>query len=153
MLGDLFILNDKGRFIDNGDGTITDFHLNLMWKKTDSFQDIKKWVNWFKSNDYANKMNQEGFCGHSDWRLPSEEEAWSLFDTDKISQDKYGDDIYLDPVFQKGSVGITWTFETKDSAALVIQYEDGGRIWPSQYAYMNMAARLVRDIKKINKSI
>ena len=139
-------MNNKHRFIDNGDGTITDSHLNLMWKKTDSFQDKKKWVNWFKSKEYAEKTNQEVFCGYSNWRLPSEDEAWSLFDMEKINQDKYGDSIYIDPVFEKGSVGITWTVETKDSAALVIQYEDGDRIWPSQYAYMNMAARLVRNL-------
>ena len=139
-------MNDIDRFIDNGDGTITDLKLNLMWKKTDSFQDTNKWVNWFKSNDYAEKINENEFAGYSDWRLPSEEEAWSLFDLEKTSQDKYGDNIYLDPIFENKSVGITWTCETKDSAALVIQYEDGDRIWPSQYANMNMAARLVRNL-------
>ena len=140
------IVSDEERFIDNGNGTVTDTRLNLMWKKTDSFQDTNKWVNWFKSKNYADKLNEERFAGHSDWRLPSEDEAWSLFDMSKTSQDKYGDDIYLDPVFENGSVGITWTRETKDSAALVIQYEDGDRIWPSQYAHMNMAARLVRNL-------
>ena len=33
------------RFIDNGDGTITDLETKLMWKQTDSFQDTSKSVN------------------------------------------------------------------------------------------------------------
>ena len=38
------------RFMDNGNGSISDQELNLIWKKTDSFQDLKKWVNWFDKN-------------------------------------------------------------------------------------------------------
>ena len=134
------------RFTDTRDGPITDLQFNLMWKKTDSFQDTQKWVNWFKSQEYAKKINASKFSSYSNWRLPTEEEAWSLFDLSKINKDKYGDNIYLDPIFESGSVGITWTHNTRDSAALVIQYEDGDRIWPSQYAHINMAVRLVRSL-------
>ncbi len=139
-------MTEAQRFIDNGDGSISDQELNIMWKKTDSFQDIKKWVNWFKCEEYSAKLNKESFAGYSNWRLPTEDEAWSLFDLKKTNTDKYGDDIYLDPIFEPGSVGVTWTQSTRDSSALIIQYEDGDKIWPSQYAHMNMAARMVRDI-------
>ncbi len=139
-------MTEVQRFRDNEDGTISDNELNVMWQKKDSFQDLKKWVNWFKSKDYFEKLNKEAFAGYSNWRLPTEDEAWSLFDLKKTNTDKYGDDIYLDPVFEPGSVGVTWTKETRDSSALIIQYEDGDKIWPSQYAHMNMAVRLVRDI-------
>ena len=139
-------MTENLRFIDNGDGTITDTRLSVMWKKTDSFQDIKKWVNWFKAKDYADKTNADMFAGHSNWRLPKQAEAWSLFDPDKTNKDKYGESIYLDPIFAPGNVGTTWTEDTKDSSALIIQYEDGGQVWPSQYANLSMAVRLVRDI-------
>ena len=76
-------MSELERFTDNGDGTITDSQLNLMWKKNDSFQDTNKWINWFKSNKYAENLNKERFAGHSNWRLPSEDEAWSLFDMSK----------------------------------------------------------------------
>ena len=138
-------MTEAQRFTDNGDGTISDSEFNVMWKKTDSFQDLKKWVNWFKCQEYYEKLNKESFAGYSNWRLPIEEEAWSLFDLKKTNTDKYGDDIYLDPIFEPGSVGITWTKATRDSSALVIQYEDGDKNWPSQYAHLNMAVRLVRD--------
>ena len=139
-------MTDKSRFIDNGNGTITDSKTNVMWKKTDSFQDTKKWKNWFTGHEYMQIVNLERFGGFEDWRFPFEEEAYSLFDLDKTSQDKYGDDIYLDPVFEEGSAGVTWTEDTKDSSALVVQYEDGMKVWPSQYANLNMAVRLVRSL-------
>ena len=120
--------------------------LNLIWKKTDSFQDTGKWINWLKTKAYIENINAQNFAGHSNWRLPTQEEAWSLFDPNQTNQDKYGEDIYLDPVFETGSAGTTWTADTKNSAALVIQYEDGGQVWPSQYAHLNMAVRLVRNI-------
>lgn len=134
------------RFKDNGNGTITDQQLNVMWKKTDSFQDTKKWINWLKCPDYVSKINNGKFAGYNDWRLPSQEEAWSLFDLTKRNTDKYGEEIYLDPVFEPGGAGGTWTDATKDSAALFIQYEDGVQAWPSQYANLSMAVRLIRNI-------
>jgi len=139
-------MTNQSRYIDNGNGTITDTQTNLMWKKTDSFQDTKKWKNWFTGHEYLQIVNLEKFGGHEDWRFPFEEEAYSLFELDKTNQDKYGDDIYLDPIYEAGSAGVTWTEDTKDSSALIIQYEDGMKVWPSQYANLNMAVRLVRDL-------
>jgi hypothetical protein len=120
--------------------------MNVMWKKTDSFQDNKKWLNWFKGQDFVEIANLERISGYEDWRFPTEEEAWSLFDLEKTNTDKYGDEIYLDPIFEPGSAGTTWTLEEKDSSALIIQYEDGQKVWPSKYANMNMAYRMVRKI-------
>ena len=68
------------RFIDNGNGTITDNELKLIWRKTDSFQDTKKWMNWFKGQDYIEISNLERLAGYDSWRYPKQDEAWSLFD-------------------------------------------------------------------------
>ena len=139
-------MSENHRFVDNGNGTITDNKMKVMWKKTDSFQDTKKWLNWLKGQDFVEIANLERIAGYEDWRFPTEEEAWSLFELDKVNTDKYGDEIYLDPIFEPGSAGTTWTLEEKDSSALVIQYEDGQKVWPSKYANMNMAYRMVRKI-------
>ena len=139
-------MTENARYIDNGNGTITDTQTNLMWKKTDSFQDTKKWKNWFTGHEYMQIVSLERFGGFEDWRYPSEDEAYSLVELDKTNQDKYGDDIYLDPIFEPGSAGGTWTEDIKDSSSLVIQYEDGLKVWPSQYANLNMAVRLVRNL-------
>lgn len=139
-------MSQDERFTDNGNGTITDNKLNLMWKKTDSFQDTKKWKNWFTGHEYMQIVNLERFAGHEDWRFPWEFEAFELLDIEKSNTDKYGDSIYIDPIFEPGSAGVTWTEDVKDSSALIIQYEDGIKVWPSQYANLNMAVRLVRDL-------
>lgn len=139
-------MTEQPRFIDNGNDTITDRQINVMWKKQDSFQELQKWRNWFKSQEYAELINIQKFAGHSDWRLPSQEEASALFDLDKTNKDKFGDDIYLDPIFPAGSCGTTWTSDTKGSASLIIQYEDGAQVWPSQYANLSMGVRLVRSL-------
>lgn len=139
-------MTEQPRFVDNGNGTITDHQLQVMWKKTDSFQDTKKWQNWFRGHEYLQIVNLERFGGFDDWRFPLEDEAFSLLELDKANKDKYGDDIYLDPIFEPGSAGVTWTEDVKESAALVVQYEDGVKVWPSQYANLNMAVRLCRTL-------
>jgi hypothetical protein len=136
----------KNRFIDNENGTITDDQMKVMWRKTDSFQDTNKWLNWFKGQDYVEITNMERLAGFDDWRYPTEEEAWSLFDLSYKNTDKYGDEIYLSAVFEAGSAGTTWTLAERDSSALIIQYEDGMKVWPSKYANLNMAYRMVRNI-------
>ena len=136
----------NNRFVDNNNGTITDNQMKVMWKKTDSFQDTQKWLNWFKGQDYVEITNMERLAGCDDWRYPTEEEAWSLFDLSYKNTDKYGDDIYLHSIFEPGSAGTTWTLAERDSSALVIQYEDGMKVWPSKYAHLNMAYRMVRPI-------
>ena len=139
-------MTDNKRFIDNGNSTITYLKMKIIWKKTDSFQDTKKWQNWFKCQDYSEITNIQLFAGSEEWRYPNEEEAWSLFDLGNKNTDKYGDEIYLHSIFGPGSGGTTWTIEEKDSSALVIQYEDGVKVWPSKYANMNMCVRLVRNL-------
>ena len=62
-------MSENGRFIDNENGTITDTKMNVMWKKTDSFQDNKKWLNWFKGQDYVEIANESNFdfLGRLEW--------------------------------------------------------------------------------------
>jgi hypothetical protein len=120
--------------------------MQVIWRKTDSFQDTKKWLNWFKGQDYVEINNMERLAGFDNWRYPTEEEAWSLFDLSYKNTDKYGDEIYLSSIFEAGGAGTTWTLAERDSSALIIQYEDGMKVWPSKYANLNMAYRLVRSV-------
>ena len=64
------------RFIDNGDGTVTDTQLSLMWAQTDNHADIF-WENaasWIKS-DFADQIGTR----YTDWRLPTITELQSLY--------------------------------------------------------------------------
>jgi hypothetical protein len=67
------------RFLDNGDGTVTDVDSKLMWMRCPSGQ---TWVdaqctgqvtafNWPDAVREANQMNRNGDAFFNDWRLPA----------------------------------------------------------------------------------
>jgi hypothetical protein len=68
------------RFTDNGDGTITDHELNLMWSKTDNNGNIdwnqaEKWSIY----TFPYTLPQK----YENWRLPTLKELQSLVEKDK----------------------------------------------------------------------
>lgn len=94
------------RFVDNGDGTVTDSKTRLQWeKKSDdgSIHDQDNTYTWSTGapnnpdgtafTTFLKTLNTEQcFAGHCDWRLPSVAEFQSLVD--------YGGfDPAIDPVF------------------------------------------------------
>lgn len=60
-----------GRFIDNGDGTVTDSLTHLMWASKDSL------TTYDGASQFCNNYRAGGY---SDWRMPSEEELNGLYD-------------------------------------------------------------------------
>lgn len=104
-----------GRFTDNGDGTVTDRQLKLMWSKTDNQGDInwiqaEKWVQ-FTFPDTVPKR-------YENWRLPTLAELQSLLVEDKNNkgyETECGQWVKTVPEI-KLSCGWVWTSET-DSIA------------------------------------
>lgn len=82
----------RGRFEDQGDGTILDHLTGLTWEKKcqcpDSLHAVGLKVSGllegsFDLNEWLANINQEGgngFAGHADWRIPNAEELVSLVD-------------------------------------------------------------------------
>jgi hypothetical protein len=70
----------KGRFVDNKDGTVTDFVTNLMWVKNGWRIDFVSALKWKDAVAKCKKFNQGGY---NDWRLPTLEEWKSLIDASK----------------------------------------------------------------------
>lgn len=85
------------RFIDNGDGTITDEWTGLTWEKKsddESIHDIDKEYTWSRTGSvpdgtaftiFVKTLNDNAFAGHKDWRLPTVHELqdianYELFD-------------------------------------------------------------------------
>ena len=93
-------------FVDNGDGTISDTQSNLMWKKDDSFKEFGYGINWIEAQDYCEMLNEKQFAGYDDWRLPSGEEAKSVFSFTQSNTDKDGAETHISELFEPG-VGIT----------------------------------------------
>ena len=82
-----------GRFVDNGDETITDTQLGLMWEKKTSavgsgtsstdIRDVDNTYTWeYAMNEWIDRLNGRliafandgAFARHSDWRLPTMQE-------------------------------------------------------------------------------
>ncbi|PIQ97237.1 MAG: hypothetical protein COV67_05360 [Nitrospinae bacterium CG11_big_fil_rev_8_21_14_0_20_56_8] len=105
--------NEPPRFIDNGDGTITDTVTTLMWMKEDSFNILKKFLSYGDAVKFLNKINTENYCGHGDWRFPDKHEAYSLFIKESAIRDKYDMDIHIHPVFSERGGFNTWTCHTR----------------------------------------
>ncbi|MBI4389159.1 MAG: hypothetical protein HY580_03180, partial [Nitrospinae bacterium] len=43
------------RFVDNGDGTVTDLLTRLMWMKNDTWLELGSLLNWHQGQEYAAK--------------------------------------------------------------------------------------------------
>jgi hypothetical protein len=74
------------RFIDNGNGTVTDTKTGLIWVKnphTDLSAVFKSEMNWKDAKAACEKL---GFAGHKDWRLPTVAELFSIVDHTKDAE-------------------------------------------------------------------
>jgi hypothetical protein len=99
------------RFVDNGDGTVTDRQQDLMWSKTDNQGDInwidaEKWVRFTFPDTIQKRYN--------DWRLPTLAELQSLLVADKSSkgyETECGQWVKTVPEIRL-SCGWVWTSET-----------------------------------------
>jgi uncharacterized protein DUF1566 len=82
------------RFVDNGDGTVSDLATGLMWAKADS----GRAMNWGDTLAWCERLK---LAGHGDWRLPNAKELQSIVDYDRCPQapDAEQRGPAIDPVF------------------------------------------------------
>lgn len=133
------------RFASFGNGTVLDNETGLMWMQNDYWQMEGKWVNWYTANEYAQRMNNKKFAGHTDWRLPTVEEAASLYNRRKRNRDKDGDKIFIDDMFPQGAGWSTWTSEEKQNKAIIVSYKgEGGKEYQDKISGTDAFLRLVR---------
>ena len=135
-------------FVDNGDGTISDTHSNLMWKKDDSYKEFGYGITWFEAHDYCEMLNDKKFAGYDDWRLPGIEESKSLFSFVQSNSDKDGAEIHISDLFETGGGHNTWTYEEKpdyQQYAQKFSFVTGNDIWEhkdNEYSH----CRVTRDV-------
>jgi hypothetical protein len=68
------VTRPTARFLNNGDGTVTDNLTGLMWTQNANLDSTKPWAD---ALSYVNTLN---FAGYEDWRLPNRKEFISLMD-------------------------------------------------------------------------
>ncbi|WP_147676078.1 Lcl C-terminal domain-containing protein [Algibacter pacificus] len=95
----------KNNFIDNGDGTVSDYATGLMWQKADD----GKARDWEGALAYSEDLE---LAGYTDWRLPDAKELQSIVDYSRSPQTTNSPAI--DPVFS--------TTEIKDPEGKSGQY-------------------------------
>ena len=135
----------KARFVDNGDGTVTDSLHNRMWLKDDTWVDLGRIITWHQSQEYAKEMNGKKFAGYSNWHVPTASEAKLLFDYDVINTDVEGAEVHIDPIFTAGCGFTTWTSETRGNEGQIIFYVNGMPYWyKKDDKTISHAVRLVR---------
>jgi hypothetical protein len=100
--------NKIGKFIiEDGfekDGIAVDTKTNLVWlrfsygqrwENDNVFGESKK-VNWHDAMEIPEKLNQQGYAGYKDWRVPTITELESLIDKVKGTKGNYIDsDVFL----------------------------------------------------------
>ena len=144
----------KLRLVDNGNGTVTDLKHHLMWKKKDSYQEFKKWLNWLDAQVYVKKLNDEGFVGHNNWRLPTRKEIYTLYDeTKEVPWNYYWtrNKIHIDPIF--GNTGCCfWTSEEKKQFAYGFNFIRG-QSYLSMKGGIMKSLTVIRSVRTIEESL
>ena len=93
---------DMGRFVSGGENTVIDTKDCLMWKRTDSMNDMEKWVNYQESTDYVRELCEKNFAGFYNWRLPTRDEMSTLYNKSYSIKDKFGKEIHICECFATG---------------------------------------------------
>jgi hypothetical protein len=112
------------RFIDNGDGTITDSQQGLMWARSDNQADIF----WQEAKQWVRSKFPESIPERYDnWRLPTVGELQSLYRQDAGYAGyvtKCGQRVKIAPVFQISCI-LLWSSESVLGLPLAFDFQLG----------------------------
>ena len=133
-----------GRFVDNGDGTVTDRNTGLMWAAKDNGSDI----NWSDAKRYCE--NYRG-GGYDNWRMPTEDELTGLYDPSmgyipSCAPSGDTDKVYLTNLITL-SCRAVWVSETSGSNAVYVGFYGGTRYLDSPSESGTLRALPVRNTK------
>jgi hypothetical protein len=136
------------RFTDNGDGTVTDQQLGLMWANTDNLGDIN-WIQAEKWAKYTFPYTLEK--KYDNWRLPTLAELQSIINPDNKAKG-YETDCgqWVKTIAQiQLTCGWVWTSETAPNAptARVFNFDNIYHYSVRKVHQRGYRALAVRDIE------
>ena len=141
------------RYLDNHDGTVTDLKEGLMWKKQDSYQEQKKWLNWQMAQTYLAEVNEKSFGGHDDWKLPTRKQLATLYEVEKSIPWKYYwtvNEVHMDPIFGYTSCCF-WSSEIhKEEYAWTFNFIRG-KAYPSPRGGPGLSLSTIRLVREISE--
>lgn len=108
------------RYVDNGDGTVSDTKTGLMWAATDNGDPI----NWKDARSYC--QNYSG-GGHTDWRMPNLTELTSLFDLKAKNKRGY----HIIKLIETSAQSL-WASDTRGFEAARFNFTYGQEYWLRQ---------------------
>lgn len=85
------------RFVDHGDGTVSDDATGLMWSQNDSGAEVPEGLNWEEALAWAEAQNDAEYLSYDDWRLPNVKELQSIVDYTRSPSTTQS--AAIDPVF------------------------------------------------------
>lgn len=128
------------RFIENGDGTVTDTETNLMWAHYDKMGNI----NWHDAKAYGESII---LSEYEDWRMPTIDELATLYDPhEKGYKSECGDRVRVTPTVHL-SCGWVWAVDAKTVSAYAFNFERGYRYTDRMVHKRNYRALPVRTTK------
>ena len=107
-----------GRFIAYRNGTVLDTQSHLMWVAKDNGSDI----DWSDANDYCRKYRGGG---HYDWRMPTQKELATLYDSAKTYTTARGEAVHLTKLIQLSSYLLWAANFPGESNSFHIEYDEG----------------------------
>lgn len=129
------------RFVNNGDGTITDKLTGLIWAKDAGTPTVGQCPGgkktWQEALDYVTCLNFNNYLGHSDWLLPNINELESLVNAGEqnpavwLNVQKFENvqsDYYFSSTGPSDSGG--WFIGMWDGLALIFSKDNGCYVWP-----------------------
>lgn len=134
------------RFTDNGDGTVTDHKLGVMWSKVDNRGNIA----WIQADQWVKYTFPDTIeAKYYNWRLPTLAELKSLYVRDeayKGYETDCGQKVKIVPDIQL-SCGWVWTSERKAISARLFNFHHGYHYTDRMVKRRAYRALPVRDSK------
>jgi hypothetical protein len=123
------------RFVEKGPHVLMDTKTSMYWMKKDSWQDKGKFFNWHESRDYADTKNLRKIGGFDDWRVPTPDEAATMYDPSFENPAKGGVAIGIDTAFPEGAFKSTWVMADTSTRRPRYDFSQGTIVHVDEYAF------------------